>query len=459
MLKISFRKKNNQISNIAPTKIVVLSFALLILAGTLLLMLPHASRSGRSAGFLDALFTATSATCVTGLIVKDAYTSWTLFGQLVILSLIQAGGLGVITLATFFSVLLGRKVGLRGMMLAQESINHFSFEGVLKLIKRVVLVTLSIEVIGALLLSTRFVPRFGPIGFYMGIFHAISSFCNAGFDLMSIAGKGEYMSLVGYNNDPVIIYTIAGLIVIGGLGFLVWKDLYEYRINKTLYLHTKVVLVMTSFLIVFGAVFFFISEYTNPLTLGNLNLFEKINAAVFQSVTPRTAGYNSIDQNGMFEISKVTTIILMFIGAAPGSTGGGVKVTTIGVILIAILSEIQGSHEIIIFKRRVHSFIVNKALAIIGLSGIWVIIVTTFILAREHTIPFINVLYEATSAFGTVGLSTGITPALHNFSKILLIITMFLGRVGPLSFAIALSLKVQEKPAGIVYPEGKIVVG
>lgn len=459
MQKIAFRNKNNKILSIAPTRIIVFSFAAIIFIGAVLLTLPVASRSGTSAGFLNALFTATSATCVTGLVVVDTYNHWTLFGQLVIISLIQAGGLGIVTLATFFSILLGKKVGLRAMILAQESISYFSFEGIIRLVKRVVLVTFGIEFVGALILSISFVPRFGLKGLYFGIFHSVSAFCNAGFDLMGIMGKGNFISLTEYNGDHFVIYTIPALIVIGGLGFMVWKDLYDFKKNKSLLLHTKMVLIITACLIFFGALFFFVTELNNPATLAKLNMFEKINASIFQSITPRTAGFNSIDQDKMHEISKVATIVLMFIGAAPGSTGGGIKVTTFGVILMAVISQIKGSSDTLIFKRRVSQVVVNKALAITMLAAALVITVTTIILAIEQKDIFINVLYEVTSAFGTVGLTTGITPTLHSMSKILLILTMFLGRVGPLSFAIALSLRATKKNADTIYPEGKVVVG
>lgn len=458
MQKIAFRHKNNKILNLAPTKIIVLSFAIIIIIGAILLTLPEASRDGKSIGFLNALFTATSATCVTGLVVVDTYKHWTVFGQLVIISLIQAGGLGIVTLATFFSVLLGRKMSLRSMVLAQESISHFSFEGVLRLVSRVVLVTFGIEILGALLLSSRFVPQYGPKGFYMGLFHSISAFCNAGFDLMGIAGKGDFISLTQYNNDPIVLYTIAGLIVIGGLGFVVWKDLYEYRKKRYLLLHTKIVLVITLLLIVLGTVLFFTFESSNPATMGTLNLAGKVNSAVFQSITPRTAGFNSIDQGGMKEISKFLTVILMFIGAAPGSTAGGIKVTTFGVLLFAILSQIRGSEETILFHRRVGFNIVNKALAIAGFGAFLVLTVTSIVLAIENK-PFLNVLYEVTSAFGTVGLTTGLTPTLHSASKLLLILTMFLGRVGPVTFAIALTLRAHKTDANIIHPEGKVIVG
>jgi len=453
MTDIAFRKRNRKITNVSPTRLIVASFALYILFAGILLTLPAASANGESAGFLDALFTATSATCVTGLVVRDTLTEWSVFGQLVILFSIQIGGLGIVTFGTFFTVLLGRKISMKGRVLAQESLSYYTYDGVLILIKNIVLITFYIEFIGGLLLASRFVPEYGAHGVYMGFFHAVSAFCNAGFDL-----TGNYRSLTEYSNDPLVLYTTALLIVIGGLGFMVWRDIYEHPRLKGLYLHTKLVLIMTATLIVAGSVFFLISEYSNPMTMGPLGFIEKINAAVFHSITCRTAGFNSLSTNDMSEISKIATILLMYIGAAPGSTGGGVKVTTAGVIIMAIVSNIKGSDETIILKRKVPNAIVFRSLSIVGLSMMLIFIMTTIIIGIED-INFINILYEVTSAFGTVGLSTGITPTLQPVSKIMLIITMFLGRVGPVTFAIALAMRAQQEHKGTVYPEGKIAVG
>jgi len=452
-LLIEKRKKEFKITDISPTRMIVSSFAVLIFLGGLLLNLPIASNSGESIGFVNSLFTATSATCVTGLIVADTLTQWTLFGQLVILVLIQVGGLGIITLATFFSAILGRKVGMKGRILAQASISDYSFTEVVAMIKGIVVITLVIEAIGALLLTIRFLPMFGVKGIYISIFQSISSFCNAGFDLM-----GDYKSLTEFNGDPIIIYTTATLIVIGGLGFIVWKDLYEYHETRTLYLHTKLVLIMTGLLIVGGALFFLFQEYANPNTMGQLSFTEKINASVFQSVTTRTAGYNSIDVDGMTEVSKIFSVFLMFVGAAPGSTAGGVKVTTLAIIVVAIISNIQGNSETVVLKRKVNQDVINKSLAIIGLSMILVFSMTAILISIEG-LPFVNVLFECTSAFGTVGQSTGITPGLHDSSKLLLAFMMFLGRVGPLTFAVALAMREKKTLQNSVYPEGKIMVG
>lgn len=447
------QRKKNLLKTISPARIIVSSFAVIIFTGTCLLSLPFASNDGRSIGIVDALFTATSATCVTGLVVADTLTQWTLFGQIVILILIQAGALGLVTLFTFFSTLMGRKISMKGKILAQESVSDYSFTDAIHMIKSVIKITVGVELIGAILLSVSFIPRFGARGIYLSVFHSISAFCNAGFDL-----TGGYRSLTPYVEDPVVVYTVALLIITGGLGFIVWKDLYDFRRTKTLYLHTKLVLILTASLITFGALFFFVSEYSNAGTMGPLNLFDKINAAVFQSVTCRTAGFNTVPLDEMNEISKTMTILLMFIGAAPGSTAGGIKVTTFGILVLAIFSNIKGNEQTIILKRKVSQVVVNKALAIAGLSMVLIFTMTSIIIAVEQ-LPFVNVLYEVTSAFGTVGLSTGITPDLHSLSKIMLVITMFLGRVGPLSFAVAIALRENRKLQNAVFPEGKIMVG
>lgn len=450
---IEKKKRVIKITDISPTRMIVSSFTTLIFIGGLLLNLPAASNSGVSIGFINALFTATSATCVTGLVVADTLTQWTIFGQIVIIVLVQTGGLGIITLATFFSAILGRKVGMKGRILAQASISDYSFTEVVAMIKTIVVITFVIEAIGALLLAIRFIPMFGVRGVYVSIFQSISAFCNAGFDLM-----GDYKSLTDFNGDPLIIYTVSALIIVGGLGFIVWKDLYEYHIHKTLYLHTKLVLIMTVLLILGGFSFFLLQEFSNPATMGQMSFTEKINASVFQSVTARTAGFNSIDVNGMTEISKMFSVFLMFVGAAPGSTAGGVKVTTLAIVLVAIGSNIKGNRETIVLKRKVSQDVINKSLAIIGLSMILIFAMSTIIISIEK-LPFIDVVFECTSAFGTVGQTTGITPYLHDSSKLLLSFMMLLGRVGPLTFAVALAMREKKTLQNSVYPEGKIMVG
>ena len=457
MHRIPFRGRKNKIFNIAPAKVVVISFFILIFTGTILLSLPVASRSGASIGLINALFTATSATCVTGLVVVDTYNHWSLFGQIVILFLIQIGGLGLVTLATFFSALLGHKIGLKGVLIARESLNYFSFQGIFKLIKRIVVITFIIETIGAILLSIRFLPLYGLKGLYLSVFHSISAFCNAGFDLMGITGE-NFSSLTIFKTDPLVLYTVMFLIVAGGLGFIVWKDLYEYIKNKSLLVHTKVVILMTIFLITLGTIVYFLFESGNPETMGSMSLFDKINASLFHSITARTAGFNILSISGMSEISKVVTVFLMFIGAAPGSTAGGIKITTFAVILMAVVSIIKGSDKTLIMGKRIAEDIVNKSLSIIVLGLIIIFSLTTAMLA-VHSGTFLDFFYESASAFGTVGLTTGLTPTLGEASKILIIITMFLGRVGPLTFAISLTLRNKKLDEKTVYPDGKIVVG
>lgn len=459
LLNKTIKNKLHRFFSMDPAKILVLSFAVLILLGAILLSMPFSSRSGEWTPFIDALFTSTSASCITGLVVFDTYTYFSPLGQGIILGLIQVGGLGIITLATFFSLLLRKKVGLKGMILAQESINSFGYIEVLRLVRKIVTATFLIEMAGAILLSISFVSKFGSIGFYMAFFHSISAFCNAGFDVTSAAVDGKFLSITPFNNDPIVIYTISGLIIVGGLGFSVWRDLYEFRKNRQLMFHTKLVLSITIALLASGTLFFLMNEYNNPKTMGPLNWFEKINASFFQSTAARTAGYNSINLAEMKEISKVFTVFLMFIGAAPGSTGGGVKVTTIGVLVIAVFSQIKDSGDIIFFKRKLNQFVVNKALAITGLSGILVLVVTTIVVTVQPHFSVLQVLYEATSAFGTVGLTLGITTHLNTFSKVMIVLTMFLGRVGPLSFAVALALKNAKKNQDMIYPEAKILVG
>jgi trk system potassium uptake protein TrkH len=458
MSKIAYKRKNSTIMNLNPTRVLLFGFILLILIGSFLLMLPYASKNGQSISFIDALFTATSASCVAGLVVADTYTQWSLFGQIIILLLVQIGAVGIITFTAFFTAVLGKKMSLRGMLLAQESLNTFSFDGIIKILRTVVFVLIWIELLGALLLSIAFVPEFGVKGLYYGLFHSISAFCNSGFDLMGVRGAEGLTSFMAYNNNPLVIYTICALMTLGGLGFIVWKDIYEYRKTRSLYLHSKVVLSATLLLTLAGAILLYVFESGNPETMANLNTAGKINASIFQSITCRNAGFNTIATDGMHEISKFITIIFMFIGAAPGSTAGGIKITTFAVILYAIISQVKGRKETIIFKKKVPYSTVNKALAITGLSFIVVLAITAIILVFEKQ-PFLNVLFEVTSAFGTCGLTTGLIPEFSSISKFLVVFAIFLGRVGTSTFALALAIRTTKIDKNVVYPEGKISVG
>jgi trk system potassium uptake protein TrkH len=437
-----------------PTQVLVLGFASMIIMGALLLTLPVASSTGESIGFLNALFEATSAVCVTGLVVVDTGDDLSLFGQLVIITLIQMGGLGFMTMATMVFLLLGKRITLRERLVIQEALNEFKLQGVVRLTRNIIGITFLIEGIGALILALRFVPMYGwGKGLYFSVFHAISAFCNAGFDLM-----GGYRSFTDFTDDFIVNFTIMGLIVCGGLGFSVLLDIYRNRHFRKWSLHTKLVVCVTAALITMGALFFFIVEFNNPATLGSQNWRGKILGALFQSVTPRTAGFNTIDQASLTNASKFMTIILMFIGASPAGTGGGIKTTTASVILLAVLSVIKGRRDVEVFGRRISYAIVNRALAIAVISFILLVSVS-MVLSLLEPYPLVDVLFETASALGTVGLATFNNSDLSDISKIFIIMTMFAGRVGPLTLTLAFAKRMASDTGNVKYPEGKVMVG
>lgn len=448
---------------ISPTQVLVLGFLAVILVGAALLCLPAASVSGSSIGFLNALFTSTSAVCVTGLTVIDVGTTLSLFGQIVLLLLIQVGGLGFMTMATFVFLVVGKRITLRERMVIQESLNERGLQGVVKMVRTVFLMTLIIEGLGAILLSTRFIPLYGfKKGIYFGIFHSISAFCNAGFDLI-----GHSQNLTPFVGDITINLTIMALIILGGLGFAVITDVIHKRSWKKLMLHSKMVIMMTIFLLVAGFAFFLFAEWGNPLTLGDpeLNTGERIMAGMFQSVTPRTAGFNTISQAGLTDASKLVTMLLMFIGASPASTGGGVKTTTVAVMLMMGWAAVRGREDINFAGKRIAMPVLLRALAIIMVSivlvcsGAIVISLVERGSGGQALFNFEDVMYEVFSAFGTVGLSTGITPALSSASRILLILIMFAGRVGPLTLTLAFARRMSRNNNNIRYPEDRVMVG
>lgn len=419
---------------LSPPQILVLGFAAVILIGTLLLMLPISSASGHSLRFIDALFTATSATCVTGLVVVDTGTYFSVFGQITILVLIQIGGLGFMTMATLFALLLKRKISLRDRLILQEAMNQSSMEGIVRLIRKVLLYSLAIEASCAALLALRWAVDM-PFGraLYYGIFHAVSMFNNAGFDIF-----GGYRSLTGYVNDPTVNIVVMFLIVSGGIGFIVMSDLMDYRKSRRLLLHTKVVLSMTAALILIGTVVIFVFEFTNSRTLGPLNLGGKLWASFFQSVTPRTAGANTVDIAGLRQASQFFIVILMFIGASPGSTGGGIKTTTFTLMIGAVVSMLRGREDIVLFRYRLAQERVFKALTI-TLLALLLIVSVSMVLSTTEERPFLMILFETTSAFATVGLSMGLTPELTEAGKILISLTMFAGRLGLLTWRMRLA--------------------
>ncbi|ACT03426.1 TrkH family potassium uptake protein [Paenibacillus sp. JDR-2] len=436
----------------SPPRILVFGFAMIIVIGAVLLSMPIASSDGSRLPFIDALFTATSATCVTGLVVVDTGTYFSTFGKIVILSLIQIGGLGFMTMSTLIALVLRKRISLKERLILQEAMNQTSMEGIVRLIRRVIFYSLTIELVGAALFAIRFAfdMPFGRAAWF-GLFHSISFFNNAGFDIF-----GHFRSLTMYVGDPLVNIVSMLLIIFGGLGFVVMADLLDFRKNKRLSLHSKVVLSTTGILIAAGALVIFIFEFSNSNTLGSLHWGEKILAAFFQSVTPRTAGANTLDYTQLRQATVFFTVILMFIGASPGSTGGGIKTTTFTTMVGAVIAMIRGRDDIVLFHYRLGKDRIFKALTITMLSLTLVIFVTMLLSTTEDQ-QFLKILFETTSAFGTVGLTIGITPELTFFGKMVIALTMFAGRLGPLTLAYALGPKTERELYR--YPEGKITIG
>ncbi|MGM9517776.1 MAG: TrkH family potassium uptake protein [Acidaminococcus sp.] len=441
----------NQIRRFSPSQLIALTFVGLILAGALLLMLPIASTDGSSLSFVDALFTATSASCVTGLVVVDTGTYFSVFGQLVVIALIQLGGLGLVLFATLFSVVMRKKIDLQSRLNIQASLNQDELDGVVRMSIRIAKYTVAIEAFFGTVLALRFFPEYGLKGIYFGYWHAVSAFCNAGFDLF-----GHYQSLTAYVGDPVVNLSICLCIILGGLGFAVMRDVLKKKQFHTLKLHSKLVLTATAALIVVGTVVIALLEWHNPGTLGNLSGSDAFWASFMQSVSPRTAGFNTIDMNSLRVPTMIFIIILMFIGASPASTGGGIKTTTFALILLNISQVVRGRSECEIFGRRVGDDTIFQAFAITSMSLLWVTFATLAVTCMEDT-SFLYALFEVVSAFATVGLSTGLSQHICTASKIILILSMYAGRVGFMTFALALTAQKPEKH--IHYPKENIIIG
>ena len=444
--------------NLSEFRYIAVGFFLTILSGAIMLSLPFSSRDGQWTNFLDSLFTATSATCVTGLVVFDTFRHWSIIGQLVILVLIQIGGMGFISIGVAFSMLLHKKIGLRQRDLMQESVNALEIGGIVRLFSVIIKGTFLIEGIGAVLLAIRFIPDFGILrGIYFSVFHSISAFCNAGFDLF---GRfGAYSSLVPYVNNYYVQAVIIFMIISGGLGFMVWVELCQWYQKRRLSLHAKVVLSFSVILWLGGALGLGLMEWNNPATLGGLSVPGKVMASLFQSVSTRTAGMNTVDLASCGTLSKLLMSVLQFIGAAPGSTGGGVKVTTFAVIILTIRSVAQGRDDCVIADHHIESKTVYRALTIIVLGAAAAIgsaIVVYY--NTSDAVSVVDAIFESCSAFGTVGLSVGVTSQLNNGAKILYMLVMFMGRVGPVAFAMSLTAKPDDNKRKIM-PVGHINVG
>ena len=441
-------------SRFSKVQIIALSFLGIILVGALLLLLPFATREGQSTSILDAAFTAVSATCVTGLIVHDTFLHWTLFGQLVILAMIQLGGLGLMAFSVTFSLLLRRRIGLKERGILQESVNTLQIGGIVKLVRRMLLGTLLFEGLGAILLSIRFVGDFGfGKGLYYGIFHSVSAFCNGGFDLMGVRRSGSSMTY--YAGDPLVNLTLISLILIGGIGFLVWDDLMKNKWHFRRYrLHTKLVLSMSVILLFGGAILFYVLE-RNGILAGE-PLGKQLLLSLFQSATTRTAGFNTADTAALGESTKLWMAMLMFVGGNPGSTAGGIKTTTLAVLLIYLRSTLRRTKGAEVFGRRLEEDVVKRAAAILTLS-LLLDLFGTLILTAVEQLPLADVLFEVVSALGTVGISVGITGGLRGISKLILMVLMYCGRMGSLTFALIFTENRQTSPAQ--KPTERIPVG
>ena len=436
------------------TQMIALGFLLLIFIGAILLMLPVSSRNGEWTPFITALFTSTSATCVTGLVLVDTFTHWSIFGQLVLLVLIQIGGLGFITIGITVSLMLRKKIGLKQRGLIKESLNTLEIGGVVRLVRRVIGGTFLFEMSGAFSLTLRFLKDMDVLhAIYYGIFHSISAFCNAGFDLMG--RYSPFSSITRFYNDPVVILTISALILIGGIGFFVWNDLKEHGLHCRHYaLQTKMVLSATAVCLIGGTLLFYLFEH-NRLFAG-MNFGEQLLNSFFCTVTPRTAGFNAVDNGALSESSKFLSIVFMFIGGAPGSTAGGVKVTTIFVLLLSVRSTLTRTTGTNIFGRRLEESVITKSVVVL-MFQLTLALSATLAITSISGYPVIDVAFEAFSALDTVGMSTGITSSLSTSCHIILILLMYLGRLGSLSFALAFTDK--KRIAHVMQPVEKINVG
>ena len=439
-----------------PAKLIALVFAAIILLGALVLTLPVSSRDGLSCGFLPALFTATSATCVTGLSLFDTYTQWSGFGQVVILLLIQLGGLGFMSIASLVVFMFHRRVGLRERMVMAQALSIDDLDAAVRIQKMVLVGSFSIEAVGAVVLMLRFLPQVGfPQALKWGIFHSVSAFCNAGFDIFGCIQPGS--SLAAFQGDPVVLLTLSALVVIGGLGFLVWEECIRVRSFKRFRVYTKLVLITTAGLLIGGTVAFALTEWNNPDTIGTMTMGDKLLNSFFQSVTVRTAGFASFDQAGLTESGKGVTMVLMLIGGSSGSTAGGIKTVTVMVLLLFLWSRLRGRETVTVFKRTIPAGQVLDAMTLTGIMVFLAVFGGVFISATSP-VSFTDSLYEAVSALATVGLTAGVTGQLSIASQILIILYMYFGRVGVLTLSLGFLMgnRAQER---LRYAQTNLMIG
>ena len=445
---------------LSTTQIIMLSFLVVILVGSVLLALPISTKRGEPVGYLDALFTATTSTCVTGLVTLPTVTTWSWFGQIVILLLIQIGGLGVITIFAGIMIALNKRFGLKESQLIQDAFNLNSLSGLAKFVKRVILGTLIVEGIGAILYMFVFIPDYGARGIWISIFNSVSAFCNAGIDIIA------ENSLVGYATNPLVNAVTETLIILGGLGYIVWWDVVrvlkdwkrlKLKCFQKLTLHSKIVLSITAILVFGGAALLLAFEYNNPLTIGNYSFFDKMQVALFQSVTTRTAGFATVAQENLTNPSAILCLLLMFIGGSPAGTAGGIKTVTIVVLIATAYTTIKNKNEVSLFNRDLTRQTVHKAVAVSGMS-FCIMFVSTILLSLVTDAAALDILYETISATATVGLTRNLTGILNAWGKIIIIFTMYLGRVGPIS--LAFMFKSRKETVNIVKnPTEEISVG
>ncbi len=422
--------------------------------------LPISSSNGNPVPYIDALFTATTSTCVTGLVTLPTFSTWSVFGQVVILILIQVGGLGVITIMTGLMLLLNRKLGISDRLLIQDAFNLNTMSGLVQFVKNVLFGTLIVEGIGAILYMLVFVPRFGPKGIWISVFNSVSAFCNAGIDIIA------ENSLCNYATNPLINIVTSALIILGGLGYIVWWDILRVVKNRSpknkklfrhLTLHSKIAITVTAGLIIVGAILIFIFEYANPLTIGNMNLFDKIQVSFFQSVTTRTAGFASVPQENLTNASTVVSVILMLIGGSPVGTAGGIKTVTIAVLICSAIATIRNKNSATVFDRRISEDSIKKSVAVV-VAFFTICTTSTVLLLATSNASAVDAVYETVSATATVGLSRNFTATLNAFGKLVIIVTMYFGRVGPISLAVALGSK-NESQNVISEPTENISIG
>lgn len=422
---------------------IMLSFLFAVLIGSVLLSLPFSTADGKPVPYIDALFTATTSICVTGLVTLPTFSTWSIFGQIIILIMIQIGGLGIITIMSGILISFNRRFGLKDRILLQDAFNLNTLSGIIVFIKKVLIGTFIVEGAGALLYMTVFIPEYGLRGIWISVFNAISAFCNAGIDIMS------ENSLCPYALNPSVNLTTSLMVILGGIGYVVWWDVIrvsknfpdkKFRCFSSLSLHSKLALSSTAVLLILGTAGFFIFEYNNPLTIGNMSLFDKLQVSFFQSMTTRTAGFASVPQQNLTNTSAVFSLFLMFIGGSPVGTAGGVKTVTMAVLLFSALAAIRNKENLSLFRRRISRQAVSKAVAVVTVSFM-IMFISTILLSSVTDADVIDIAYETVSATATVGLTRDLTPTLNLWGKIIIIVTMYLGRVGPISLLVAFNVK------------------